>query len=85
MPKISSIRPPVLVELRLVTDRQTDTGPWLVPRMLSIARQKLPLTGGSRDVLYAPFYAQKDDSYTGRGRVAALQPIVAVKQKLNID
>jgi len=53
--------------------------------MLSIARQKLPLTGGSRDVLYAPFYAQKDDSYTGRGRVAALQPIVAVKQKLNID
>ena len=29
----------VLVELRLVTD--TDTGPWLVPRMHSIARQKL--------------------------------------------
>ena len=38
----------VLVELRLVTDRQTDrhrqtdtdtdTGPWLVPRMHSIAR-----------------------------------------------
>jgi len=33
-----------LVELRLVTDtetqtdRQTDTGPWLVPRMHSIAR-----------------------------------------------
>jgi len=28
----------VLVELWLVTDRQTDTGPWLVPRMHSIAR-----------------------------------------------
>jgi len=28
----------VLVELRLVTDGQTDTGPWLVPRMHSIAR-----------------------------------------------
>jgi len=32
----------VLVELRLVTDTdgqtQTDTGPWLVPRMHSIAR-----------------------------------------------
>jgi len=28
----------VLVEHRLVTDRQTDTGPWLVPRMHSIAR-----------------------------------------------
>ena len=28
----------VLVELRLVTDRRTDTGPWLVPRMHSIAR-----------------------------------------------
>jgi len=30
----------VLVELRLVTDRhrQTYTGPWLVPRMHSIAR-----------------------------------------------
>ena len=30
----------VLVGLRLVTDRQTDTdtGPWLVPRMHSIAR-----------------------------------------------
>ena len=32
----------VLVELRLVadrrTDRQTDTGPWLVPQMHSIAR-----------------------------------------------
>ena len=34
----------VLVEDRLVTDRQTDgrtdTGPWLVPRMHSIARYK---------------------------------------------
>jgi len=28
----------VLVELRLVTDGQTDTGPWLVPRMNSIVR-----------------------------------------------
>ena len=32
----------LLVELRLVTDRRTDgrtdTGPWLVPRMRSIAR-----------------------------------------------
>ena len=28
----------VLVELRLVTDMDTDTGPWLVPRMHSIAR-----------------------------------------------
>ena len=28
----------VLVEHRLVTDGQTDTGPWLVPRMHSIAR-----------------------------------------------
>jgi len=30
----------VLVEYRLVTDRQTDTytGPWLVPHMHSIAR-----------------------------------------------
>jgi len=28
----------VLVELRLVTDGRTDTGPWLVPRMHSIAR-----------------------------------------------
>ena len=30
----------VLVELRLVTDERTDTdtGPWLVPRMHSIAR-----------------------------------------------
>ena len=30
----------VLVELRLVTDtdRQTDTGPWLIPRMHSIKR-----------------------------------------------
>ena len=40
------LRIAVLVELRLVTDRQTqtdtdtdtDTGPWLVPRMHSIAR-----------------------------------------------
>jgi len=31
MPKTSSIRLTVLVELRLVTDGQTDTGPWLVP------------------------------------------------------
>ena len=28
----------VLVELRLVTDGRTDTGPWLVPRMHSIAQ-----------------------------------------------
>ena len=28
----------VLVELRLVTDGQRDTGPWLVPRMHNIAR-----------------------------------------------
>ena len=36
------LRLAVLVEHRLVkdgrTDRQTDTGPWLVPRMYSIAR-----------------------------------------------
>jgi len=42
------LRLAVIVELRLVTDRQTDTdtdrhrqtdtGPWLVPRMHSIAR-----------------------------------------------
>jgi len=36
------LRLAVLVELRLVTDgqtdRQTDTRPWLVPRMHSIAR-----------------------------------------------
>ena len=38
------LRLAVLVELRLVTDgrtdghRQTDTGPWLVPRMHSIVR-----------------------------------------------
>ena len=36
------LRLAVLVELRLVTDGQmdtdTDTGPWLVPRMHSIAR-----------------------------------------------
>ena len=36
----SNLRLAVLVELRLVTDRwtQTDTGPWLVPRMHNIAR-----------------------------------------------
>jgi len=36
------LRLAVLVELRLVTDRQTDTdtGPWLVPRMHSIALYK---------------------------------------------
>ena len=41
------LRLAVLVELRLVTDGQTDRqtdgqthGPWLVPRMHSIARQK---------------------------------------------
>jgi len=41
----------VVVELRLVTDRQTDTGPRLVPRMHSIARQKPRenLSNGSRD------------------------------------
>ena len=33
------LRLAVLVELRLVTD--TDTGPWLVPRMHSIARKKM--------------------------------------------
>jgi len=38
VPKISSIRSAVSIEHRLVTDRRTDTGPWLVPRMLSIAR-----------------------------------------------
>ena len=38
MPKPSSIRLAVLVELRLVTDRQTDTRPWLLQRMHSIAR-----------------------------------------------
>ena len=32
------LRLAVLVELRLVTDRLTDTGPWLVPQMHSIAR-----------------------------------------------
>ena len=36
MPKSSSIRSSVLVEHRLVTDRQTDTGPWLVPRIHKI-------------------------------------------------
>jgi len=32
------LRLAILVELRLVTDTDTDTGPWLVPRMHSIAR-----------------------------------------------
>ena len=32
------LRLAVLVELRLVTDTDTDTGPWQVPRMHSIAR-----------------------------------------------
>jgi len=32
------LRLAVLVELQPVTDRQTDTGPWLVLRMHSIAR-----------------------------------------------
>jgi len=32
------LRLAVLVELRLVMDGQTDTGPWLVPRMHSVAR-----------------------------------------------
>ena len=32
------LRLAVLVELRLVMDRQTVTGPWLVPRMHSIAQ-----------------------------------------------
>jgi len=32
------LRLAVLVELRLVTDGRTDTGPWLVPSMHSIAR-----------------------------------------------
>ena len=40
MPKTSSIRSAVLVELRLVTDGRTDTAPWLVPRMLSIGAVK---------------------------------------------
>jgi len=31
------LRLATLVELRIVTDRQMDTGPWLVPRMHSIA------------------------------------------------
>ena len=39
----------VLVELRLVTDtdrhRQTDTNPWLVPRMYSIKRTSTNYTG----------------------------------------
>jgi len=37
MPKTSPIRSAVSTEHRLVTDRhgQTDTAPWLVPRMLS--------------------------------------------------
>jgi len=38
MPKASSIRSAVSIEHRLVTERQTDTDPWLVLRMLSIAR-----------------------------------------------
>ena len=38
MPKTSPIRSAVLVELRLVTDGRTDTGPWLVSRMHSTAR-----------------------------------------------
>jgi len=37
MPKPSSIRSAVSIEHRLVTDGRTDTGPWLVPRMHSIA------------------------------------------------
>jgi len=32
------LRLAVLVELRLVTERRTDTGPWLVTRVHSIAR-----------------------------------------------
>ena len=36
--KASSIRSAVSIEHRLVTERQTDTDPWLVLRMLSIAR-----------------------------------------------
>ena len=32
------LRLAVLAEHRFVTDSQTDTGPWLVPRMHSIAR-----------------------------------------------
>jgi len=44
MPKTSSIRLSVSIEHRLLTDRQTDgqtdTGPWLVPRMHSIAPVK---------------------------------------------
>ena len=50
MPKITSIRPSVLIELRLVTDtdrltnKQTDTGPQLVNHRASItvARIKKP-------------------------------------------
>jgi len=33
----SPIRSAVLIELRLVADGRTDTGPWLVPRMHNIA------------------------------------------------
>jgi len=33
MPKTSSIRSAVSIEHRLVTDRETDTGPWLVPQI----------------------------------------------------
>ena len=33
------------------TDRQTDTGPWLVPRMHSIARKKLQVWLAEVDVL----------------------------------
>ena len=53
---LCDLRFAVLVELRLVADRRTDrqtdtdTGPWLVPRMHSIARQK---NGGiDRDATY---------------------------------
>ena len=37
MPKTSSIRPKVSIELRLVTDRRTDTG----PLAYSVARVKI--------------------------------------------
>jgi len=37
MPKTNTIRSPVSIELRLVTNRQTDTGPWLVAALYSIA------------------------------------------------
>jgi len=44
MPKPSSIRSSVSIEHRLVTDRQTDTGPWLAPRSIASRGKNLDAT-----------------------------------------